>query len=524
MIYSSRYQDERASFFQLTINGAPIPPHMMHRFSGVMITEEEGKKALLEFTILDDDASLFDAGIIDLNDVVWLLGGYPAKAEKRGPFSVVEVSPSFKGLTLEIRVKCESAGSATRKSNRRVVEKGTIKEVFTTLAEAHDMKLVLEPGFEDVAISEEAPVVQAGESDAAFMLSLAAKYGLLCTIRDNEIRLGPPLDVDDPSNAGKIRTLKFRTTYPDVESFQVKWKKPRAVGPKKKSVEQPKKSVFKSVADFLKNNYRGPIVFGVDNATGQLEPIIFGVDQGYTIDVAFGSLEGTLETFIPPFKVLNQGDWTKIQEFGKELAGRALDPYALGSADASNLAEAHGFPTKQSWRVRLDQFGYAEKYAVDGPVEDDFLPDKEGATSGREGEAPFIQATAKHGRKRLVDAGFEEGTLKLLLGSMEFRTGMGIRVDGAGQKLSGPYRIAKVTHRFDQVFDTELVIKRPKPSKKKAASGQSILDGFQVPSIIQSLIDEVKNATVPSGPPSTKVVLDNFGYAHYRDDIPDLLE
>jgi len=230
-IYSTDYLRELEPYLRLELlvgknsTANPIPEKWLKQIKSLVISESENRRASLELQIEDLGGEFYDSGIFDVNQRWVVYIGYRTEFEKRGPFTITNLEPTFSDAGVQLKVSATEGGTLGTRVSRRVVDQGTLRDLFTRVALDNGMGVAFEGVSDeelDIPLDGENPIVQTGQTDGAFLTTIANKYGWQFTTTSGRVHITPALV---RKTLGLIRVHQGR---PDssVTMIKVRYKSP----------------------------------------------------------------------------------------------------------------------------------------------------------------------------------------------------------------------------------------------------------------------------------------------------------
>jgi len=226
-IFSPDYGDELEPYFSLEIGGRMLSFDEHFQVERINMTDEEGKKSVLNMVIFDRDSMHLQKPVIYMQAQVHVHFGHRLAVDTRGPYEVtmLDWQTGRGGIILDFTA--EEGGALSRTSNHATYFGLTLRQLVTTKLKDSRIPLVVEedgswPGL-DVVIPEDHPLVQHGNNDGDFLRKAVGRLGWTLTFTDGRAVLSPPYY---RKNAG-YAFIKFGGADSDVSSLRVRSKKPK---------------------------------------------------------------------------------------------------------------------------------------------------------------------------------------------------------------------------------------------------------------------------------------------------------
>ncbi len=502
-IYSSTYLTELEKYFEIQVNGTAIGPEWMKNITFLNLSEEENKKGLLEFEMIDPTFSHFETPLFALQQKLIIMAGYRTDYEARGPFEITNIDVSFKDVGLNLKIKGEEGGRLSRRTARRTVSSGSLKDLFMRIAQENDLEFTMDEETEglDEQISLEDPIVQAGESDGRFLQRVAATYGWNLTTSSGRLKVGRS---DFDRYLGVIE-LKYGFQDANTMKINAKFKKPRVsyvpVTSARGRTTRTRDLTTPHAPPTDPTGVYAPAPLTSDPSQVYQTPLAsYDPSQTSGTTASPYSLSSSWEqnTTTPPSGPTTTGYAAAAAAGGVAASGETLSSYAStssgltlgGSGSASAGARTFINPSTgavYSQPTSATSSGtsgggqslpglYADASGVTGYGSTDsagnsLINDASGTTLGYYDPTAGMcmvgspdqaqQPPARVRRRKVLREGkLESVTVSLKLGSMMFRPAAKIDLVGCGSKLDGEYRVKKVSHRFADGYDTEVVLLR----------------------------------------------------------------
>lgn len=506
-IYSPFYRVEEEPFFEVSINGKPLPPSVQKYVEYLKVEEEENKKTTMELTLRDPYASI-DMVYFEFQQEITLLCGYRLHHEERGPFEIVDIEEQYLDGMIRYIIKGEGGGRLSSMALHRSFSSGTVGGAIGTIANEANMELVVEnvDGF-DEALSLEKAVVQAGEAAGEFLRRIAREYGWQVTQLDNKVHI---TSLKERDTLAPI-LLRYNQADAEIVSVKVKRKKPRVSHVPLVDVEGKPTPIEEQMSSPLSRRRYGLELIRIAEEEHREEKriddlrlaTISKVKTGaydslgevvLQLEVAESNAKQAREDLKKRTKAKEREAFAREQALGRSKVKHRVQLAAIekegGTSAYARAGGGHLLFDQRAQPVGKDDYEFylegreldgnykirTEKYNV--TIGDDTIPIltprfdekvvQDIVKSHDVVEEPPPQDTVeKIARRKVIREGkLESVEVKLKFGAMLFRPQGAVYLENVSQKIDKKYRVAKVTHTFSGEFATELVLKPPKPPKK----------------------------------------------------------
>jgi phage protein D len=162
--------------------------------------EEESDEVMI---ILNDIAGLWRSDWYpQQGDTLELKMGYPGNMLDCGLFEIDEIELSGPPDTMTVKAIAAAISSDLRTRNSRAYENQSLKKIAQAIADKHGLKLVGDTS--RLASIEVGRKTQNNESDLSFLADLARKFGLLFSVRGNQLVFINPEDLEKEDAVAKF--------------------------------------------------------------------------------------------------------------------------------------------------------------------------------------------------------------------------------------------------------------------------------------------------------------------------------
>lgn len=517
-IYTTQRYQEMAPFFEVVVDGTLLSVDEHARVTSLEVEESQAKKSTLVITYEDFErqqahgplyGSFFRWG-----SSILIRMGYAEEFEERGPFIVEEIEDKAEGLGLVLTIRCSAGASLSQTSHRRVFSSGSAYDLLARVAKEHNYTLTCVNQqnviklLQELELSPDTSLVQAGETDGQFLQRVAREFGLGIRTTGRELIVSPPtidmaldslLFIYGSADANLIemsaKIARPQINYVPLETYQgIPVKLVNGIQHLSGSALQ-----FQDKLDDLRAraNALGPnsvMVFlspeqlraiGLTKEAESKEEMILEQRRKARLSsvseqmgMMYQSAQASESDLKDMEKMLREQAEEETLKDRETLArAKKIPPVAAGT-DAKQVGvfvNELGAVYREIDKRAVSTLPPSSKEPV-GPM---------GLGSESAGSEHPALAFVRAARRRVVgEAHLEELTLKLLLGCMRVKPGTKFVMHGAGILRDGDYRVETVKHSLsrDQSvgFSTETVAKRPSTLGQRASSSTGNTDNREV--------------------------------------------
>jgi len=411
-IYSPSLMVELEPYFRVEINGEKMTGEQHRNIRSVILEETENQRAQLTLDYFDPDANHLNKPYFRRGQSVMLYCGYRTSYESRGPFDIEDVDVTTVSGDAKLKIKARQGSKLASSATKRVITKGTVKSVLEEIVRSHGYDVEFEAnddGALDIPIDADYALVQTGETDAQFLQTIANQYGWHMTCARGKVMFSPPFA---RKSLGVIE-LRYNRADANTTSLKLKERKPRVkqAGPKLPAdLKNAQSKVDKAVAIVMPHSLASTAWSPTDTLSQMV-----GTDAGVK-DMLQGSV------FDSAYK----------KETPKEKK-----------------------PKASTQRVKIDAYGNRVVFEASGSAEPEPTREPAGAEHENKKRAEKVRVAKGVARGSSV----VELEVGLMMGSMWFKPKQKVSFLGAGKKVDGDYRAAKVKHEFSTGFKTTVTMK-----------------------------------------------------------------
>ena len=202
--------------YEVTINGRNVTDDISIYVSQVDYSDRIEESSDEVSIVLDDIAGLWQSDWYpSQGDILTLKMGYQGNMLDCGSFEIDEIELSGQPDTLTVKAIAAAISENMRTRNSRAFEKQTLKDIAQFVADKHNLKLVGDTS--RLANIEVGRKTQDNESDISFMAGVARKYGIIFSVR------GDQMIFLNPENLEKEDAIaSFNRTHLSAYSFKDK--------------------------------------------------------------------------------------------------------------------------------------------------------------------------------------------------------------------------------------------------------------------------------------------------------------
>lgn len=406
---------QRSPIAILYVQGEEVSSEVVRRILVVKVTMREKKATTGELVLRDPDAGLFDSKMFEKGHRLGFVMGWSDAMEPRGPFVVKSARPVFpEGGEPTLAVTFQDLSQKlNKKQKRRRFSDVSPAQIVKKIAQEHGLGYDIE-SIEGARFDDDKPIIQANQTDAAFLQRLADRYGYVWGVEGGTLYFRRPADLDQLGQQADLPVLSYRINDWSLRSFSPEVK--QQSGRKRKGAAQTQSNVdLLSGKSFTLDQIRKDIVTAVP-ALGELLQSLPGEENK--------SGEAVTDTGSPGVE--------KKRE--------------IGILDSITGKISFGFKNTPGEEAGDDPDGESEPGSESGAA----TPDSEDEAKQR-GAAKVLKAS------ELVDA-----TVELKIASMRWRPGNKLLIAGVGERLSGRYRAVEVTQEVSgtSTFKTSMKVQK----------------------------------------------------------------
>ena len=194
--------------FKLSIAGKNITGRIAPFVSSVEYTdrlEEESDEVQI---VLDDIAGLWQSDFYpSQGDTLELEMGYEGSALRCGDFEIDGIEFSGPPDTIVIKAIAAAITESMRTRNSRAYEKQTLKDIAQFIADRHGLKLIGDTSrLSNIEVGRK---TQDNESDISFLSGVARKYGIIFSVRGDQMIFLNPEDLEKEDSIASFKRCQL---------------------------------------------------------------------------------------------------------------------------------------------------------------------------------------------------------------------------------------------------------------------------------------------------------------------------
>jgi len=392
----------------------------VRRITNLSLTYREKKATDGTFTLSDPDFLFTDNKIFKQGQRLSFLLGWNDEAVPCGPFIVKSYDLSATGDGNPVlNVSFQDLSHKMSKKEKKKKHTGNPVNIIKAIAKQHNLGYDIE-SIPDLEFSDDYPLIQANMSDAKLLQTLATRYGYVWGLDGTTLYFRLPQNADEIGRQDDIPVLSYRINGATLMSFSASVKYLRK-GKKKGSKEE--KDTVDVVGDTLKS----------------LAESFVGAEKAEIVRDTVSDGLSKLKDLVSP----EDPDQELSDEEEKEKNKESQSVLTRFRKDFKNIKGI--FKTEED---ELSDGGKDDEASSDSNVD---------GTTDPADEAKRKMAGRVAGRTEIIEA-----NITPRIASMTYRPGDSLIIAGLGERFSGKYRIASVTHTYggSPAFNTTITAKK----------------------------------------------------------------
>lgn len=407
-----------------------LSPEEVRTVLEVSITMHEKKADTGQIVFSDNDHRIFDSRLYSKGTQLTFIMGWTDALEPRGPYIVKSYKKTYpESSDSKFTVKFQDKShKMNREQRQRRFANLSAAQIIRRIAKEHDLGYDIE---EPTAqrFTDDFPLLQANQTDAALMQRLAQRYGFVWGIEGSTLYFRPPGDLEKMGQQSQVPVLSWRINDWSLKSFdpEVKFHS----GRRRRGAAQRASNV-----DLMNGTEDDNGIFTIETARDGLEAVspelgslvttLAGQEADDDEDAGAGSRQSSSDS---------QED-SSDQRVERRAPRRLVDDIR---GELGRLVEG---PQKN---VDEDKIAESEPGDESGLATPDNAEEAETQAAGRVARASEIV----------------EATAIPTIANMKWRPSQAVIFAGLGDRLSGRYRVTEVTQRVSSdSFKTSLKVKR----------------------------------------------------------------
>jgi len=194
--------------YEVTINGTNVTDDISGYVSQVEYSDRIEEASDEVSIILDDIEGLWQSDWYpSQGDTLTLKMGYPGNMLDCGNFEIDEIELSGHPDTLTIKAIAAAITESMRTRNSRAYEKQTLKDIAQFIADKHGLKLIGDTS--RLANIEVGRKTQDNESDISFLSGVARKYGIIFSVRGDQMIFLNPEDLEKEDSIASFKRYQL---------------------------------------------------------------------------------------------------------------------------------------------------------------------------------------------------------------------------------------------------------------------------------------------------------------------------
>jgi len=414
------------------VDDREIAQEDLRAIRSVKLVLAERKADTGQIVFSDPDSRIYDSRTYRKGARLVLTMGWTNALEIRGPYVVKGYKPLYPedgDPTLTVDFQDESHSMNRRQRRRRFADL-TPAQIIEQIADEHELGFDIESP-ENVRFTDDFPLIQANATDARLMQQLAERYGYVWGVEGGTLYFRRPVDLEALQQQSEVPVLSYRINDWSLKSFapEIKFQS----GRRRRGARQTAGNV--------------DLTRGTSEDNGIFEVLRAGREE----------IEGALPRLAEVVRGARGQDTDDDEP--NTTPGRSTD----AQDDVEDQREERARGRQRVDRVRTE---VGEEEFPDRAERDDEPEENEESEPGDESGAATPQ-TEGEARRRAAGRSARaseivEGIAVPSIASMRWRPQAAVVLAGIGERNSGRYRVAEVTHTVTKegVFTTSLRVKK----------------------------------------------------------------
>lgn len=407
----------QTSICAIWVSGKELSTETIRKMRQVKVQFRKAKAASGVLVFEDSDYRLFDSKSFDEGRSITVMMGWRHDVRFFGPFFSKTPKMTYpESGEPQLSVEFQDKSHRMNKKQKRKRHVGNSVTLLKNFAKKYGLKYDIEDP--EVTFTDESPLMQCNQTDAALIKKLADRYGYVFRIEGNTLVFRrPDTDMEAVGRQAEVEVLSYKINDFSLRAFTSKMK--YTSGRKRKKPVAAINNIDLDTKDY----YVG------DAALDDVD-----LDYDYELDDAGN-----------PYSV-------------SEAEDRDVDPNADFDVDADVEDSDLYAGTNSDWNVEDAEDAIHEADLNDPDVETEYDDISGGATPVTEEEVSKRKIAVKMQTDQIIT-----GTAIPHTASTKYNVGDSIILAGLGKRLSGKYTITEVTlvvaHSAEQ-FTTVLSVER----------------------------------------------------------------